>query len=798
MTGKNSPPIKYSKRAVGPTDDSLNETEGVHDNQKLAHLLTKPTAQFQTMTAAEKREKLMHHHQEDPLMADETAGRKIVRTLCNSHCGGACLLKVHVENGVIRRIETDDGPEPQLRACLKGRAYRQRVYAPDRLLHPLRRTGRRGEGKFERISWDEALDTVARELRRVSETYGPASIFLKSSAGDIVTLHNVLPILKVLSRLGGCSTTWGFHSYEQGVFAELATLGTLERSSREDLLNSRLIVLWACDPVNTVLSTNTSWYLAQARERGARIVCIDARYTDTAAAFADQWIPILPGTDCALMIAMAQVMIREDLLDRRFIDRYTVGFDRFSDYVMGREDGVVKTPAWAEAITSVPAPVIEALAGQYATIKPAALIAGIAPGRTAYGEQYHRAAITLAAMTGNIGLPGGSAGTRAWVISETGARFTALGMCPPPIANPVVGPRPDFKNYLAARSRYFLGTGRVCTPKVPDALLRGKAGGYPDDYKLLFIVNANFPNQTPHIHKSVQAIESLEFVVAVEQSMTASAQWADIVLPSCTFLERNDVTRSESGFYFGYQNQAIAPLGESRSHLDIAAALAEKLGFGDFPGRTEDELLRDVVKNSAIPDYDSFREAAIHHVPKTEPFVAFREEIEDPAGHPFATPSGRIEIYSEQIAGFADPALPPIPKYIETWESRNDPLAVKYPLQLITTHLRRRAHSQYDTLPWLRELQRQEAEISPEDAEARSISDGDRVRVFNGRGATLLPARVTNRIIRGVIAIPQGAWYTPDKDGVDTQGSVNVLTRDEMSPGGGFVTNTCLVEVERV
>ena len=731
-------------------------------------------------------------------MKGKAVEEKIVTTVCNSHCGGACILKVHVRDGVITRLETDDGPEPQLRACLKGRAYRQRVYATDRLRYPLLRTGERGEGKFERVSWDRALERVAGELKRVKETYGSDAIFLRSSAGDIVALHNAMPIHKVLSLFGGCSTNWGFHSYEQGVFAELATLGTLERSSRADLLNSRFIILWACDPANTILGTNTSWILAQARERGAKIVSIDARYTDTAAAFADQWIPIIPGTDTALMLAMAYVIIQEDLSDHALIERHTVGFDAFRNYVMGEEDGVAKTPRWAEGITSVPAAVIATLAREYARIKPAALLAGLAPGRTANGEQYHRAAITLSAMTGNIGVSGGSAGTRSWVITETGNRFTPLGSYMTEIRNPLIKERPDFKNYLAARARFFLGTGSVCTPKVPDALLHGKEGGYPADYKLLFIVNANFPNQSLHIRKSVEALKKLEFVVAIEQSLTSSAQWADVVLPSCTFLERNDVTRSDSGFFFGVQQQAIAPLAETRSHLEIARGLARHLGLADFEALSEDDLLRKIVAPSPIPDYDRFKEEGIHIPPKPEPYVAFQEEIQDPIHHPFPTPSGKIEIYSQQLAEFADPALPPIPKYIETWESRNDPLAGRYPLQLITTHLRRRAHSQFEHLPWLLELQKQEVEISPEDAEPRGIRDGDEVRVFNGRGATVLPARVTPRIVAGVVAIPQGAWYAPDKNGDDRGGSVNVLTKDEMSPGGGFVTNTCLVQVERM
>lgn len=240
-------------------------------------------------------------------------GHGVVTTTCSSHCAGACILRVHVAEGVITRIESDSGKEPQLRACLKGRVYRQRVYAPDRLLYPMKRVGERGEGKFERISWDEALETIARELIRVRDTYGPEAIFLKSSAGDTVALHGATPFVKVLSLLGGFSNHWGFNSFEQGIFAELATYGTLyDRNSRDDLLNSQLIVLWACDPAITVHDTNTTWYLTQARGRGTRIIVVDPRYTDTAATLAHQWVPVIPGTDCALMIAMAYVMIKEN------------------------------------------------------------------------------------------------------------------------------------------------------------------------------------------------------------------------------------------------------------------------------------------------------------------------------------------------------------------------------------------------------------------------------------------------------------------------------------------------------
>jgi anaerobic dimethyl sulfoxide reductase subunit A len=181
-----------------------------------------------------------------------------------------------------------------------------------------------------------------------------------------------------------------------------------------------------------------------------------------------------------------------------------------------------------------------------------------------------------------------------------------------------------------------------------------------------------------------------------------------------------------------------------------------------------------------------------------EPFVAFKAQIEDPQNNPFPTPSGKIEIYSQRLADMNDPQIPPIPKYIETWESRRDPLAVKYPLQLVTTHIMRRAHSQYDNLPWLRELQIQAISINAADALARGINDGDTVRVFNDRGQMIIPARVTERIMPGVVDIPQGAWYDPDENGTDRGGCCNVLTKDEHSPGGAFCSNTSLVQVERI
>jgi anaerobic dimethyl sulfoxide reductase subunit A len=734
-------------------------------------------------------------------IAFKAAGQEVViPTLCASHCGGSCLLKVHVKDGVITRIETDDGEEPQLRGCFRGRAYRQRVYDPDRILYPLKRVGERGEGKFQRISWDEATTTIANEIKRIRDTYGPSAIMYMAMAGDVVSLHGQHLYERLFNMAGGYTTVYGITSFGQGIFSQIATYGTVYTSNtRDDLLNAKLIILWGFDPAKCINGPNTAWYLSRAKEQGTRIISIDPRLGDTPGCVADQWIPIRPSTDAAMLIAMAYVMIVENLHDQGFIDKYTIGFDKYKDYVLGKEDGVPKTPAWAEDITGVPAETIAALAREYASTKPAAFLAGISPGRTRCGEMYHRAAAVLAAMTGNIGIHGGDAAGRAWESIYGGLPYAfkptlELTFMPRVPGNPVYKPYPVTKSRLPA----FRGP-RIFWAKAADAIIKGKAGGYPADIKLLFPANNNYLNCTPNINRTVEAMKKLEFIATPEQVMTPTAKFCDIVLPVCTYMERNDITVVAQTFFgWGYQNKMIEPLGESKSHLDICMALAEKLGLSGYNDKTEDELLRDIAQRAGIPDYEKFKKEGIYRVPMTEPYVAFKKQIEDPQNNPFPTPSGKIEIYSSVMAEWENPELPPIPKWVEPFEILSDPLAKKYPLQLTTSHGKRRALGQYEKVPWLREVEPQTVWINPADAKARGIRDGDPVRVFNDRGVLVLPAQVTRKIMPGVVQVESGAWYDPDENGVDRGGNSNVLTRDDPSIGGSFCYNTCLVEVHKV
>jgi anaerobic dimethyl sulfoxide reductase subunit A len=231
--------------------------------------------------------------------------------------------------------------------------------------------------------------------------------------------------------------------------------------------------------------------------------------------------------------------------------------------------------------------------------------------------------------------------------------------------------------------------------------------------------------------------------------------------------------------------------------LEIAIGLANRLGVADFSPMSEEEWLRELIQNTEIPDYAAFRKQGFHKIELPRPYVAFQDQIEKPDAHPFPSPSGKIEIYSRQLAEMEHPGLPPIPTYLETWENRNDPLTQKYPLQLITTHMLRRAHTQFDNLPWLQEIQEQTVSLHPADARAHGINDGDWVRVFNARGEMRIRAKITERILPGVVDIPQGAWYAPDARGIDRAGSANVLTRDEHSPGGAACHNTCLVQIAK-
>ena len=698
-------------------------------------------------------------------------------TGCSFDCGGNCALQVYVEDGCIRRIGPDESPDevlrPQLRPCARGLAQGYRVHAPDRLLYPMKRIGERGEGRFRRVSWDEALDTVAEEMRRIKNTYGPQAIFNLCGSGNTdARLHHTIAVpTRLMHMLGGCTSGSAVTSFQSVIVACRRTFGVpAPIHDRETWPQSKLIIMWGCNPAFTLKGTNTNWYLARAREAGVRFVFVDPVYTESAAALADQWIPILPGTDTAMLVAMACVIVSEGLHDRAFIDRLVYGFERWCDYLFGGEDGVPKTPDWAAPITGVPAATIAALAREYATAKPADLRAGWAPGRTAFGEQFHRAAIGLAALTGNVGRVGGSPGV--WMPDNfAGAEAFGMGTVP-------VGTNP-----VRAYVPYFHWA---------DAVLRGKAGGYPSDIKMAYIVGTNIMNQNGDVNKGVRALKSLESVVVQEQFMTPTACFADVLLPVTTHFERTDVqVPHECGYYLIHSPKVLEPPGECKSDLEICTELAKRLGLEGYNDKSESEWLEEMAAGSPAGGYRRLAEQGVYKWAPERPRITFQENVEDPEGHPFPTETGKIELFSPQLARRGDPLFPPLPKYLDRGEREG------FPLLLVTSHARMRVNSTFANVPLLAQYEPSELLLNPLDARRRGISDGDRVRVYSAVGALLTTARVVERVMPGVVHMYQGAWFRPAADGADEGACVNSVCPDTVSPGASGATNGALVQVER-
>ena len=694
---------------------------------------------------------------------------------CGLDCGSRCLLKVQVEGGKVKKITTDDQPGPGLKACARGLSQREVLYAEDRLKFPMKRVGQRGRGQFEPISWEEALDQIAGELQRVKDQHGPDSVLFLGHSGSGGALHSTGTRSgtgrRFFSLFGGSTATWGNTSLEGGLFSSQMTFGTpYNKNSRDNLPHSKLIILWGWNPLETRFGPDTIHYLDQAKKNGTPFICVDPRLNPTGRHLAAQWIPIRPATDTALLIAMAHVLIEEDLYDHQFVEKYTSGFDWFEEYVMGGEDNQPKTPDWAEKRTGVPSDTIVQLARDYALQKPAALITGWAAGRTAYGEQFHRAASVLAALTGNIGIKGGHV--------AGGTDAMTMGYLPGL-------PKPKTHFPLVHVSDLY------------ELLLRGKAGGFPSDIKVLYILGCNLLNQWLHINKGVKALERPELIVVHELFMTPTARFADLVLPVAHFLERQDIGQPWGGGPYNIvMEKAVAPLPEVKSDLDIFTELASRLGIKGYNDKTEEEWLQEFLAAApGLPDYTQLKDKKVYQYEIQKPLVAFQKEIEDPANHPFKTPSGKIEIYSQKIAQMQNPLIPSVPKYIEPWEGPQDPLTKDFPFQLVSPHSRGRINSSLDNIPRLKALADDDLWLNPMDAAALGVQSGEEVSVYNERGKMIRKVKVTDRIMPGVVSLDAGAWYSPDEQGIDLGGCVNVLTIDKKSPAGAFPCNSCLVQV---
>jgi anaerobic dimethyl sulfoxide reductase subunit A len=763
------------------------------------------------------------------MLSPQPSFEKRIRVGCPAHnCGGRCLLIAHVRDGRIVRLETDDRPDsvaaPQLRACVRGRSYLRRQYHPDRLTRPLKRVGRRGRGEFTPIAWDEALDIVAFQMERIKREYGSSALFVPYGTGSYNQLNGSHVARRLMNLYGGCLGIYNSYSWAATNLATPTVYGTLVTGNqRQDWLNARYILMWGWNPAEMRDGTNSDYFIKLAREAGARVVCIDPRHSLSAASLADEWIPIRPGTDAAMMSAMAYVMVTERLYDAEFVRTHCVGFDAsqmpvadaesYSDYILGTRDGTPKTPQWAESITAVPAETIARIAREYAMLKPSVLYQGYGMQRRAYGEQVVRAGCVLAAITGNVGVSGGWASGLGLQAPDGGGLWTVF---------------PIGENAVRASIPVFLWT---------EACLRGKSMTNADgirgaerldnDIKLIYAVATNcLINQHADVNRTAEILRDesrVEFIIVQDNFLTPTARFADIILPACTQFETWGV---EDGWKYGdeviLQPQLVEPLGESKSDYRICAELAERLGIGEAftEGRDEkawvDYCLNEFrrLRFPELPALDEFLEKNLGAWtrPAVKPAIAFEDFRRDPEKFPLKTPSGKIEIFSKQLFDLNNPEeIPAIPKYIQEWEHPYITEATeeikrisvgsvvkKYPLQALGHHTLHRVHSTHDNNDWLEEAFPQRVFINPMDAANRGIHDGEAVKVYNDRGALMLPCRVTPRIMPGVVDIPQGAWYEPDDHGVDRGGCVNVLTSHHWTPFAyGTTQHTIMVQVEK-
>lgn len=687
---------------------------------------------------------------------------------CTLDCGSRCELVACVRNGRLVRIDTPQGrPDtaemPRLVPCVRGRAHRRLQNVPERLLYPLRRVGPRGSDDFERISWDEALDEIAERLHDVRARYGEKAILHASGAGSMSGrgFSGGSASTRFFSYWGEATELTGSMSNYCARMAAIWMLGdVISGSDRATLLDSRLILMWGMNPAENHMGPNTPHFIAQARDRGARVVLIDPRYTDSAV-LADEWVPIRPGTDAALAAAMAYVIETEGLADAEFLSTHTAGYDVYRRYLLGEDGGTSRTPAWAADITGVSAETIVRLACEYATNRPAALLAGWAPQRTYYGEQASRAVITLACMSGNVGIRGGG-------VASLGTRYNIV-----PLETLPLGP------HRAAR---HLSSTSWAAPVL--------SGELDPPVRLAYIVASNLINRSPNTLANARALETMDFVVVQEPFFTPTARYADIVLPICTDLERPDlVTSWGHDVHLFYNRQVLPPMAESRTDYAALAGLAERLGFGDeyTGGKNEAGWVAEIMAGS--PFAEALERDGVWRG-EAEPRVALAEFRADPQAHPLRTPSGRIEIATPAAESYG---LPLIPAYIPV----DDDGADDYPLQLLTPHSRLRSNSCVYANPWLQRLEEHAVWINTADAEARGIAQGDMVEVINKRGTVALPAYVTGRIMPGVTCIYQGTWYRPDEKGVDVGASANVLTSHRLSPSGGPGTHSARVQIRR-
>jgi biotin/methionine sulfoxide reductase len=724
----------------------------------------------------------------------------------------------------VRASSLDPEPSPIVEAVPSAVHHRCRIRRPAVRAGFLERgpaAGGQGRGvePYVELSWDEAAALVAGELERVRAAYGNEAIFASSGWASAGSLHESRPVMaRFFSMFGGFVDQVTNYSFGAASVIVPRIVGSMapvigpHDSWPSIARNTELMVSFGgMAPKNGQVNQGGTGRhevreaLRRARGAGVDFVSISPSRDDFAAELGAEWLPIRPNTDTALMLGLAHTLLDGGMHDAAFLDRCCVGFERFAAYLRGATDGTAKDADWAARITEIDAAHIRELAARMAG-RRTLINASWSVQRTDHGEQAYWAVISLAAMLGQIGKPGGGFGFGYGAIA-------GIGMPRHRVPQPKlpVGDNPVARTIPTARF-----TDMLLDPGA-EYDFNGRRQSYPD-VKLMYWCGGNPFHKQQDLNRLLRAWQVPETIVVHEPWWNATARRADIVLPATTPMERNDIGASAFDRFYLAQKQVIPPVGEARNDFDIFADLAGRLGFGEAftEGRTELDWLRqlyDVARQQAarqgheMPSFDRFWEdGVLEFEPPVDAPVPFAAFADDPDAHPLKTPSGKIELYSDTIAGFGYADCPGHATWMEPAEWLGAALAATYPLHLLSNQPRSRLHSQMDCGSVSAASKvggREPVRLNAEDARARGIADGDIVRIFNARGACLAGAIVTDGLRPGVVELSTGAWFDPEDaariGSDDKHGNPNVLTRDK---GASSLTQTCtahttLVEVER-
>ena len=741
------------------------------------------------------------------------------RVLVNTAIGPMWLVKAGGKVVGAAPLTQDRNPDRWIEAMPDRLYNRARVQAPMVRADFLKKREKsdrtlRGAGDFVEVSWDDAAKLVCDELKRVKETYGNASLHKgKSSWGsNHAHLHRTEPMLqRFLNGYGGSSTFFGNYSNE-AISQILPTVAWGPGASTSEWpvirANAKLIVLWGVNPAVTsrVLSAhyNTRAWL-DLKGAPVETICIDPIRCETAKVLNSRWVPVRPNTDVALALGMMHVLYSEKLHDAKFLATYAAGFPEFAKYLTGETDQTPKDPAWAEKICGVPAATIQELARKMAATRTT-IVGGWSIQRQHHGEQGPWAMVTLAAMLGQIGLPGGGV-TFGLHGSGDGGAPAAPGM---PVVGGI-GSGPDTVNRtfpIACLSDAWMNPGKTIEYK-------GRNITYPD-IRLVYIAGGNQFTHHQDTNRLIKAFRTPETIIVNEPWWTPTARFADIVLPAASDLERDDIGQVLNLILASHA--AVAPQYKSRLDYDILTEFADRLGFRQKFTEGRDVLgwvrfFYDAAKAQskvvAMPEFDAFwgGEGIIEFPMGKGTYVDLADYRADPVLNPLGTATGKIEIVSNTVGKLNYADCPAHPSWLEPVEWHGSAAAAQYPLQLMSAHAVYRLHSQMDNTvahDWYKVGGREPLLINPADAAARGIASGDVVRIFNGRGQTLAGALVTEDIAAGAICLHEGSWYDPVKPGelgtLDKQGSVNTLTLDQPLTSRfaqATIAETAIAQVEK-